>query len=103
MWDHKRLRRSVGHTPLECALFDAFCAAGGLVDAARLTTPEPAPLYTWWGYRHPQAYAQGKGWRVDHALITEALAARLTACTVFDEPRAWERPSDHAPVVLDLA
>lgn len=65
--------------------------------------PEPAPLYTWWGYRHPQAYAQGKGWRVDHALITAALAPRLTACTVFDTPRGWERPSDHAPVILDLA
>ncbi len=65
--------------------------------------PEPEPLYTWWGYRYPQAFSKDYGWRLDHVLVTPKLETSLANCRVARETRAWERPSDHAPVVLDLA
>src|SRR3546814_20178967 len=54
VWNHKRLRRSVGHTPLEAERMKDFWAAGELIDVPRHFVPEPEPLYTWWGYRFPQ-------------------------------------------------
>jgi len=41
--------------------------------------------------------------RIDHILVSPAVLPRLRACTIDVEPRRWERPSDHAPVVLELA
>src|SRR3546814_5441507 len=58
VWNHKRLRRSVGHTPLEAERMKDFWAAGELIDVPRHFVPEPEPLYTWWGYRFPQSYAK---------------------------------------------
>src|SRR3546814_1635987 len=49
VWNHKRLRRSVGHTPLEAERMKDFWAAGELIDVPRHFVPEPEPLYTWWG------------------------------------------------------
>ena len=102
VWNHKRLRRSVGHSPLECEQMARLLRAGGFVDAARHFVLPPTPLYTWWGYRFPQAFAKDYGWRLDHAWITPAALPRLRALEVVKETRTWERPSDHVPVVLDL-
>ena len=43
------------------------------------------------------------GLRIDHVLLSRPLAARCTGCTIDVAPRAAERPSDHAPVVCELA
>ena len=102
VWNHKRLRRSVGHTPVESEHMAKLWAAGGLIDAPRHFIPEPERLYTWWGYRFPQAFAKDYGWRLDHILVTEALRKRMRKLTIARETRTWERPSDHVPVVLDL-
>src|SRR3546814_2310573 len=45
VWNHKRLRRSVGHTPLEAERMKDFWAAGELIDVPRHFVPEPEPLY----------------------------------------------------------
>jgi exodeoxyribonuclease-3 len=102
VWNHKRLRRSVGHSPQECDLMAKLLRAGRFTDAARHFVPPPAPLYTWWGYRFPQAFAKDYGWRLDHAWITPAALPRLRAVEVFKQTRTWDRTSDHVPVVLDL-
>lgn len=73
----------------------------GLVDAFRLFE-QPARSFTWWDYRL-NAFRRKMGLRIDHVLLSHELAARCTACTVDTEPRAAERPSDHAPVMADLA
>jgi Exodeoxyribonuclease III (EC 3.1.11.2) len=73
----------------------------GLVDALRQCHAE-AGLYTWWDYRQA-AFRRNLGLRIDHALLSPALAARLTDCAVDPTPRRNERPSDHAPLVLTLA
>ncbi len=102
VWNHKRLRRSVGHTPVESEHMAKLWAAGGLIDAPRHFIPEPEQLFTWWGYRFPQAFAKNYGWRLDHILVTETLRKRMKKLTIARETRTWEKPSDHVPVVLDL-
>ena len=102
VWNHKRLLRSVGHSPVESDRIAILIEAGGFTDIGRHFVPMPQPLYTWWGYRFAQAYAKDYGWRLDHAWATESLGPRLKAHEVFRETRTWEKPSDHVPVIIDL-
>jgi len=102
VWNHKRLLRSVGHTPIESELLDKARRAGGFIDVPRRFVPPESPLYTWWGYRFPQSLAKDYGWRLDHAWASPALAPRVTAMTVVKATRAWDRPADHVPVMVDL-
>ena len=72
----------------------------GLVDSFRLFE-QPERSYTWWDYRM-LAFRRKMGLRIDHILLSQALAARCTACTIDIEPRRLEQPSDHAPVIVTL-
>jgi exodeoxyribonuclease-3 len=72
----------------------------GFKDAFRLFE-QPEGSYSWWDYRM-MAFRRGMGLRIDHILLSEALAKSCTACTIDVEPRKNERPSDHAPVIADL-
>jgi len=102
VWNHKRLRRSVGHTDTESAHMARLWDAGQLTDVPRHYIPEPEQLFTWWGYRFPQAFAKNYGWRLDHVLVTPPLRKRLKSLEIVRDTRTWEKPSDHVPVVLDL-
>jgi exodeoxyribonuclease III len=73
----------------------------GLVDAFRLF-PQPEGSYTWWDYRM-YAFRRKMGLRIDLILLSPELARACTACTIDVEPRRGERPSDHAPVIAELA
>lgn len=72
----------------------------GLADAFRLFE-QPDKQYSWWDYRQ-LAFRRNRGLRIDHILLSRTLAARCSACTIDREPRKWEQPSDHAPVVATL-
>ncbi|MEM9466689.1 MAG: exodeoxyribonuclease III [Actinomycetota bacterium] len=72
----------------------------GLVDIARDHHPDTHE-FTWWNYR-PGQFEKDAGLRIDLALLSPATAARVTAVWVDRAARAHERPSDHAPLVLDL-
>ena len=72
----------------------------GLHDAFRLFD-QPEKIYSWWDYRM-NAFRRNMGLRIDHILLSQALADACSACGVDKAPRALERPSDHAPVVADL-
>ena len=102
VWNHKKLLRSVGHTPTESGLIASLLKAGQLEDVPRRFVPPSEPLYTWWGYRFPQAFAKNYGWRLDHALASPPAAAGITAMRIAKETRSWDKPSDHVPVVIDL-
>ena len=84
--------------PEKAALRELF--ALGLKDAFRLFE-QPPGSFTWWDYRM-NAFRRKMGLRIDHILLSPALAASCTACTIDIEPRRLERPSDHAPVYADL-
>jgi exodeoxyribonuclease-3 len=73
----------------------------GLADAFRLFE-QPGKSFSWWDYRM-MGFRRNHGLRIDHVLLSKALAGTCTACTIDRAPRGWERPSDHAPVVADLA
>ena len=48
------------------------------------------------------AFRRKMGLRIDHILLSDALAKTCTACTIDLEPRRAERPSDHAPIIAEL-
>jgi exodeoxyribonuclease-3 len=69
-------------------------------------SPEPQKLFSWWSYRAADFRASNRGLRLDHICSRPACAtppsAWGAAARVHDDVRAWERPSDHAPVSVDL-
>jgi exodeoxyribonuclease-3 len=87
-------------TPEERAHFQALVDLG-LVDAFRLFE-QPPRSWSWWDYRN-LAFRKNQGLRIDHILVGPALRPRVTACQIDKAPRRNERPSDHAPVWVELA
>lgn len=83
----------------ERAAFDALTDLG-LIDAFRLFD-QPEPSFSWWDYRMG-AFRRNFGLRIDHILISPALRAACTGCSIDKQPRKLERPSDHAPVIVEL-
>ena len=57
--------------------------------------------WTWWDYRN-NAFELNKGWRIDHIYISKELSSKLKSCVIDGSPRGNLRPSDHAPVMIDL-
>ena len=72
----------------------------GLHDSFRLF-PQPANTFSWWDYRM-LAFPKNRGLRIDHILLSPPLAERCTACRIDRNARKGERPSDHAPVIIEL-
>jgi exodeoxyribonuclease-3 len=72
----------------------------GLHDSFRLHSEE-AGQFSWWDYR-AAGFRRNLGLRIDLILVSEALKARCRSSIIDREPRSWERPSDHAPVLIDL-
>ena len=58
--------------------------------------------WSWWDYRSG-AWDRDKGWRIDHIYLTEDLVSCATGCLIHKATRGNEQPSDHAPVVVNLA
>ena len=73
----------------------------GLIDAFRLFEQAPKS-WSWWDYRN-LAFRKNQGLRIDHILVSEPLKSQVSACLIDKLPRKNERPSDHAPVVVELA
>lgn len=73
----------------------------GLQDTFRLFEQEEN-TFSWWDYR-AAGFRRNLGLRIDLILASEALGARCQSCLVDKEPRRWERPSDHAPVLAEFA
>jgi exodeoxyribonuclease-3 len=72
----------------------------GLADLFR-RFPQPEKSFSWWDYRRGR-FRRNAGLRIDLILASDALAKACTACWIDREPRGWDRPSDHAPVVADF-
>ena len=72
----------------------------GLCDVFRRFEQPPAS-FSWWDYR-AAAFRRNHGLRIDLVLASQSLAAKCDACRIDRTPRAWERPSDHAPVVASF-
>jgi exodeoxyribonuclease-3 len=81
----------------------ALAAALGdrLQDAFRLFEPDRGH-WSWWDYRSG-AWERDQGWRIDHIYLCEQLLACATGCVIHKRTRANIQPSDHAPVLVNLA
>jgi len=99
VWDPEGMRDQIHCTDEERYELNALVALG-LHDAHRLF-PQPAKSYSWWDYRD-FGFRRNHGLRIDHILVSGALKPRVSACWIDKTPRKNERPSDHAPVVVEL-
>ena len=99
VWDPVGLKETIHCTTEERQKLQGLIDLG-LSDSMRLFE-QPEKNYSWWDYRD-FAFRRNRGLRIDHILISDALKARASACSVDKAPRKNERPSDHAPVVLTL-
>jgi len=72
----------------------------GLKDSFRLFAQQEKS-FTWWDYRM-NAFRRNLGLRIDHILLAPELASSCRSCTIDVSPRRLDRPSDHAPVVVEL-
>jgi exodeoxyribonuclease-3 len=72
----------------------------GLTDAVRASTDEHG-IYSFWDYQ-AGAWPKNNGIRIDHLLLSPAAADRLKSSAIDKHVRAWEKPSDHVPVRIDL-
>ncbi|MCF6196544.1 MAG: exodeoxyribonuclease III [Emcibacter sp.] len=102
VWSHKKLLKVISHTPLECEKMMTLMAAHDWFDVMRHFVPEPARLYSWWSYRAKDWRAADKGRRLDHVWTSPALKDNMTSMAVLEAARGWTKPSDHAPVMVEL-
>ncbi|HET6631482.1 MAG TPA: exodeoxyribonuclease III [Rhodanobacteraceae bacterium] len=86
-------------SPPERAALNAILDLG-LTDSFRLFTADRGH-FSWWDYRQG-AFRRNLGLRIDLILISDALKSAAVGATIDAEPRDWERPSDHTPVLLEL-
>lgn len=72
----------------------------GLTDSYRMFEQAPKS-FSWWDYRM-MGFRRNAGMRIDHILLSEALKDKCTQSIIDKEPRTWEQPSDHAPVIAEI-
>jgi len=72
----------------------------GFIDTFRQRNGGPGH-FSWWDYRQG-AFRRNLGYRIDHLWASEPLAQTCYRAWIDKEPRKWERPSDHVPVLADF-
>jgi exodeoxyribonuclease-3 len=76
-------------------------ADGELLDGYHALHPDDQQ-FTWWDYRGGSLH-RNLGMRIDHALLSSRLAGRLVRCEIDREFRKGVKPSDHAPLMVELS
>jgi exodeoxyribonuclease-3 len=98
-YDPVGLAETIHHTTEEREHFKALLQLG-MTDSFRLFE-QPEKSYSWWDYRM-LGYQKNRGLRIDHVLVSEPLVPKAKGCVIDRVPRKWDKPSDHAPVILEL-
>ena len=104
VWNHRYMSKIVSHTPVEVETLNRLQETGGFADVLRDRYPEPQKLASWWSYRAADFRKSNRGLRLDHIWTSPGLTPAVVPDTarIHDDVREWERPSDHAPVTVDL-
>jgi exodeoxyribonuclease-3 len=100
VWDPDGMRDQIHCTDEERYHLNALVAMG-LTDSHRLFE-QPPKSFSWWDYRDA-GFRRNRGLRIDHILVSAALKPLVRSCVIDKTPRKNERPSDHAPVVIEIA
>lgn len=102
VWDHKKLKNIITHTQTERDRLNALQQSADWVDAMRTHIPPDEKCFTWWSYRARDWKAANKGRRLDHVWVSPALGSQTVRAKVLLELRGLEKPSDHAPVLVEM-
>lgn len=102
VWSHKQLLKVVSHTPIEVEALSAVAQSGPWHDAVRHMIPASEKLYSWWSYRSRDWEKSDRGRRLDHIWVSEDLLLQIRHAEVLKSLRSQEKPSDHAPVMIDF-
>ena len=102
VWSHRQMSRIVSHTPVEVEAMETLRASLGFHDVVRAGRPDPQKIFSWWSYRSPDFRKSSRGLRLDHLWLSPGLAAHAGDAAIHVDVRGWERPSDHAPVTVDI-
>lgn len=102
VWSHKQLLKVVSHTPPETERLAKMLDSLDFTDVAREFIPMEEKAYTWWSYRNRDWTKSNRGRRLDHVWVTPPLKDSLKSYSVMSDVRSWEKPSDHAPVIVEL-
>lgn len=104
VWSHKQMLGVVSHTPIEVEKLLAWQKAHHFVDAVRHFVPHDQKHYSWWSYRAADWETSDRGRRLDHIWLTPDIVSGLKHTLTIKEARGWEpKPSDHVPVLVDIA
>lgn len=103
VWSHKQLLRIVSHTPVEVNLLNAAKQAFDWIDVTRTFVPPEQKIFSWWSYRNNDWRVSDRGRRLDHVWTSQGLKGAVTSHTIRKDVRDWEQPSDHVPVVVEIA
>ncbi len=102
VWSHKALINVVSHTPIECTMLNQMQESYNFIDCARVFTPPPSKIYSWWSYRNNDWKTHNRGRRLDHIWASPILQNTMAGFAFYPQYRDYERPSDHIPIMLSL-
>lgn len=100
VYDPKSWLTDALYRPETRAQFQAYLNLG-LTDAFRACHDEPHQ-FTFWDYQ-AGAWQKNHGLRIDHLLLSPQAADKLVTCEIDANPRSWEKPSDHVPVIAEFS
>ena len=103
VWSHRQMLKVISHTPIEVEKHIRMQESRDWVDAVRHFIPAEQKLYSWWSYRARDWAISDRGRRLDHIWVSSDLQKNLRAALILKAARSWEKPSDHVPVLIDLA
>lgn len=103
VWSHKQMLKIISHTPIEVERLNRMLNSLEFVDVAREFHPQEEKIFSWWSYRNPNWETNNKGRRLDHIWVTPNIKERVSSYRILKEARAWERPSDHVPVIVEIS
>ncbi|THU02072.1 exodeoxyribonuclease III [Lampropedia puyangensis] len=98
-WDPNGLKETIHHTTIERQALLRLLALG-MLDSFR-AFEQAEKSFSWWDYRM-LGFQKNRGLRIDYVLISESLRPALTRSWIDRAPRKWPKPSDHAPVLVEL-
>ena len=103
VWSSKQLKNVISHTQPEISRLSKMQQSLNFVDTARYFIPMDEKSYSWWSYRNKDWKKSNRGRRLDHIWVTEPLESRLKSYDVLTHTRDWIKPSDHAPIMIELS
>jgi exodeoxyribonuclease-3 len=103
VWSSKQLRNVVSHTDIEKEKLAGLYQSLDWQDAIRHFVPDEEKCYSWWSYRNRDWKKSNRGRRLDHIWVTPPLAKKLKSHKILTHYRDLEKPSDHVPVMIELA